>query len=321
MKLTSAEKEAVGVTRPLVVESKQADAVEEALAPGLEEKQLVVNADCVKAAGEAIAAGRVNTTDGLHVGSVERKALLVDDSDKSWKAFAGLHLAEDVGKPANTAMRYQHAVMRDGVVYAKALQKLAAGDNLEVAAAAIQLCKKAGIMMQDSVGRPGRGMFACPVMANGRPCPMSSVGRCNHLDDGGDCKIAGAACALSAGEDEPACPVMKAGEGCPMDQWSGCAQLNEDAECALQGSDACQLVKADAMEPDDDDTLEQSAEKGRNIVTMAVKAGDACGKRYMNDSGKFKDGFDGCVKYMKSCKGHSDDSAAKLCGYINANKG
>jgi hypothetical protein len=44
---------------------------------------------------------------------------------------------------------------------------------------------------------------------------------------------------------------------------------------------------------------------------------------YFNTDGTFKDGFDGCVRYMQSDKGggHSEESAKKICGKIAAMKG
>ena len=47
---------------------------------------------------------------------------------------------------------------------------------------------------------------------------------------------------------------------------------------------------------------------------------NAAGDAYKNPDGSFKDGFDGCVKYMKA-KGHSQESAEKICGSIAAKKG
>ena len=242
-KLTKFEIEAIGVNRT-VVKNKEVKSgePEEVLMPSLEEKQLVVNPRCLDTARTLIGCLQVNKTDDLRYGSVERKALLVVDDEKSWKVFGDLHLVEDQGKPENTAMRYQHAVIKDGTVYLRPLMKLASSEDHEIKAAAIELCKKAGIMEENSVGRPQRGAFSCPVMAMGRGCPMNTAGRCAHMSDSADCKIAGDACPLEG----PACPLIKSGEGCPMDQWSGCAQLNKEGECGLGGR--CALVKADGDE-------------------------------------------------------------------------
>jgi len=44
------------------------------------------------------------------------------------------------------------------------------------------------------------------------------------------------------------------------------------------------------------------------------------GNRYQNADGTFKNGFDGCVEYMKS-KGKSDKEARGICGNIAREKG
>ena len=41
---------------------------------------------------------------------------------------------------------------------------------------------------------------------------------------------------------------------------------------------------------------------------------------YLNPDGTFKNGFDGCVLHMTRAEGHSEESAKKICGYINAHK-
>ncbi len=37
---------------------------------------------------------------------------------------------------------------------------------------------------------------------------------------------------------------------------------------------------------------------------------------HMNEDGTFKGGFDGCVLHMRTCEGHSEESARKICGKI-----
>jgi len=44
-------------------------------------------------------------------------------------------------------------------------------------------------------------------------------------------------------------------------------------------------------------------------------------KRYMNSDGTFKNGFKGCVAYMKAKEGYSDKVARETCAKIARRKG
>lgn len=210
--------------------------------PGDEEKELVVNDDCVDAAAVAIGCLQVNYDDELRLVEVDRRAALGEKSD--WRAYSTMFLAVDENKPEDTRMRFQVPVAKAGVVYAKAVKRACTHEVKEVADAAFALARKMNLVSDSqSVRRPQRGDFSCPVMQGGRSCPMNGAGRCCHLGDDGACKIAKAECPLSAGTDKAACPVMSAGEGCPMDQWSGCAQLDEDGGCKLRDGEHCCFVK------------------------------------------------------------------------------
>lgn len=238
-KFTPIENELMGRHRGLAAEPEtKAASADDVLMPSLEDKQVVVNRRCVDEAKTLIGCLQVNKTEWPRMTEADRQAVLGETKD--WRAYGDLHLAVDESKPEGTRMRSLHQVIRAGVVYLQPLMKLAADGAPEVKAAAIELCKAAGIVEENSVGRPQRGVFACPVMAMGRSCPMNNAGRCAHLSDNDVCKISSLKCPLAG----PACPLMAAGEGCPMDQWQGCAQLNAEGECGLQDS-YCQLVKTD----------------------------------------------------------------------------
>lgn len=220
---------------------------EAGLMPSLEEKRIVPNADAVANVEHLIRFGQINKTDQIAFDEVERKSMLGADG-KDWKQYGEHFLGIDAEKPEGTRMRHVLPVVKDGIVYAKALIAACGTDSRETARAAWRLCKAANLVPSESGAmRPMKADMTCPVMAAGRGCPMNAVGKCVHMNDSKECDMLGEGCPLLA-DGGMACPMMKAGEGCPMDSWQGCAQLEEDGGCKLQGGEACCMCESDEGE-------------------------------------------------------------------------
>ena len=54
---------------------------------------------------------------------------------------------------------------------------------------------------------------------------------------------------------------------------------------------------------------------------MEIQKKDECKAKYTNPDNSFKGGFDGCVAYMKDCRGLAEENAQKLCAYIGRKTG
>jgi len=111
--------------------------------PSLEEKAVGVHTKAVENAKTCIRAGRVNTGDRLKFGETDRQKMLGEKGD-DWGRYGSHHLGIDMSKPADTRMAYTHPVVKDGMVYKKALDACAGDDNKDVAAAAKALAEMCG---------------------------------------------------------------------------------------------------------------------------------------------------------------------------------
>ena len=58
----------------------------------------------------------------------------------------------------------------------------------------------------------------------------------------------------------------------------------------------------------------------KNLCSAIIEKAKDKKSPYLNEDGTFKNGFDGCVEYMQNEEGKSEESAKKICGYINAHK-
>jgi hypothetical protein len=111
--------------------------------PSLEEKAVGVHTKAVENVKACIRAGRVNTADRLKFGEADRQKMLGEKGD-NWAVYGSHHLGVDMSKPADTRMAYTHPVVKDGMVYKKALDACAGDDNKDIAAAAKALAEMCG---------------------------------------------------------------------------------------------------------------------------------------------------------------------------------